>query len=139
VAIAIGLIKGNTGGGSADPPSNPPGSTASSPSSGSTTGATVETMKTFTADYLATVTQSPRTTFAELTPEFKTESGGFSGYSRFWKTIRSARLTTFSADPKALTVTYEVAYVHTDGSETNDDVTLDLTYEGGKYLISGDS
>ena len=71
-------------------------------------------MESFIEDYLATVTEDPRATFAMLTPAFQAASGGLSGYQSFWNTIADAEPTSVSADPDTLTVDYH-GRLHPDG------------------------
>lgn len=96
-------------------------------------------MESFIEDYLATVTRNPRAAFAMLTPEFQAASGGFRGYRSFWGTIESAEVISVSADPDTLTVSYRVEYTRKDGSTLQDDVSLRLLFEDGRYLIAGES
>ena len=120
-------------------PSPSPSPTSESPSPSPTPQPTAKGMESFIADYLATVTQDPRAAFAMLTPDFQDASGGLSGYRSFWDTIASAELATISADPKTQTVSYTVEYTREDGSTTTDDVSLQLLFEDGQYLIAGES
>lgn len=124
------------------------GSTSSSSPSSSPTGSTgpatpaaptAAGMKGFIADYLATVTEDPDTAFTMLTPAFQRQSGGISGYKGFWDTIARADLGSISADPKDLTVTYDVEYTRRDGSQVAGHVSLDLVHRHGRYLIAGES
>ena len=94
-------------------------------------------MESFIEDYLATVTGNPRAAFAMLTPAFQEASGGLSGYQSFWNTIASAEPTSVSADPGSLTVDYTVDYTREDGSTVTDEVSLQLVFEDGRYLIAG--
>jgi hypothetical protein len=94
-------------------------------------------MQRFLATYLATVTSDRQAAFAMLTRPYQTASGGFSGYDGFWRTITSARASDVTADPSALTVSYSVAYTHTDGQHTTEHHTLQLVRSGSSYLISG--
>ena len=96
-------------------------------------------MESFIEDYLATVTANPRAAFAMLTPAFQQASGGLSGYQSFWNTIASAEPTSVSADPGSLTVDYTVDYTREDGSTATDEVSLQLVFEDGRYLIAGES
>ena len=96
-------------------------------------------MKGFIADYLATVTRSPDTAFSMLTPAFQRQSGGISGYNGYWHTISDASLRSVSANPRDLTVAYDVLYTKTDGSQVPGNVNLQLVYQDGQYLIAGES
>jgi serine/threonine protein kinase len=118
---------------------SPSPSPSPSPSKSRTPQPTARGMESFIGDYLATVTQDPRAAFAMLTPDFQDASGGLSGYRSFWDTIDSADLTSVSADPETQTVSYTVEYTREDGSTTTDDVSLQLLFEDGRYLIAGES
>jgi arylsulfatase A-like enzyme len=96
-------------------------------------------MEQFISTYLATVTSDDHATYAMLTPRFQQQSGHYGGYHGYWKTIASASPSHLTADPAAMTVTYDVAYVKTDGSTTTGHVTLDLVKQGSSYLIAGES
>jgi len=97
-------------------------------------------MESFINDYLATVTTDPKTAWEMLTPSFQDASHGYGHYHGFWKTIESAQPTSIEADPQTLQVHYSVDYVEKkDQSRTSDDVTLQLVYQDGNYLIDGES
>ena len=100
---------------------------------------TARGMEEFISNYLATAPSSPATTYEMLTPGFQRESGGFGGYSGYWQTIATADLVEVQADPESLVVEYVVAYVREDGSETTDDVRLQLEYRDGEYLIADET
>jgi hypothetical protein len=74
-----------------------------------------------------------------LTRSFQKDSGGFGKYQGFWRTISSATPRDITADPAAMTVSYGVDYVKTDGSESSDEVTLQLVRNGSSYLINGEA
>jgi hypothetical protein len=95
-------------------------------------------MRSFIENYLATAPKDPATTFTQLTPEFQDASGGLEGYTGFWKTIESATLTSFTADPQALTVDYAVDYVRTDQTTASGQVHLQLTFADGTYKIASE-
>ena len=96
-------------------------------------------MQQFIATYLSTVTQDDHATYAMLTPGFQDASGKYGGYHGFWKNIESATPSNIQADPGAMTVSYDVDYVKTDGSTSSDHVTLDLVKQGSSYLIAGEA
>ena len=96
-------------------------------------------MSDFVTSYLSTVTSDPRSTFEMLTPQFQQQSNGYAGYSGFWGTVESASPRDVTADPKALTVSYTVDYVMTNGRQSTQDVTLQLAREGDGFLIAGES
>jgi hypothetical protein len=138
VAIGVAALTGN-GSPNAAPPSSPgtnPGSTGSSPPS---TAAEETAMKEFVTQYLSTVTTDDHATFRMLTPAFRGQSGGFNGYDGFWSTIRSATPSNMTADARALTVSYDVAYVKVTGAHVTDHRTLHLVKSGSSYLIDGDT
>jgi serine/threonine protein kinase len=119
----------------------PSASRHSSPSkpSSSNPGHQAAAIRTFITNYLATVTSDQQASWAMLTPAFQRESGNFGQYQKFWRSISSATPHDISPDPAALTVTYGVDYVHTDGSTSTDEVTLQLVQQGSSYLIDGES
>ena len=95
-------------------------------------------MRSFITNYLSTVTTDQRVSWAMLTPEFQRASGGFGQYQGYLRTIRSATPRGITPDPAAMTVSYDVDYVRTDGSTTSDEVTLRLVPDGSSYLIDGE-
>ena len=95
-------------------------------------------VRTFLKDYFSLVTSDPEATFAMLTPEFQEESGGYEGYTGFWSTISSARPYDIAVDPDSLTTTYTIDYVTTSGRTTTQQGRLQLTRDGGDYLIAGE-
>jgi serine/threonine protein kinase len=121
------------------PSSSPSATESASPSPSASPRPTADGIETFIEDYLATVTSNPRQAFAMLTPSFQEASGGLSGYQSFWNTIASAEPTSVSADPGSLTVDYTVDYTREDGSTATDEVSLQLVFEDGRYLIAGES
>ncbi|GAA1929685.1 hypothetical protein GCM10009737_34390 [Nocardioides lentus] len=124
---------------SAAPSPSDPGPTSPTPSPSPSQEPDAEEMATFVDNYLGTVVADPSSSWQQLTPAFQQASGGFGQYSGFWSNYTSATPRDVSADPDALTVSYTVDYVLADGREDTDQVTLQLAYEGGQYLISGES
>src|SRR4029078_4043643 len=114
-----------------------PSSPKSSASSGTKDQAAA--MEDFITTYLATVTQDDHATYAMLTPEFQKASKTDGGYHGFWKTVESATPSNVQADPRAMTVSYDVDYVKTDGSTSSDHVTLQLVKNGSSFLIAGEA
>jgi serine/threonine protein kinase len=134
VVVALVLLLGP----SDDPPggtAGDPSPTSSSPGTESPAPPTAPGMTQFVEDYLSEVTQDPRSTWDRLTPSFQDASGGFDSYSDFWTRVESAEPSDIRADPSNLTVRYEVEYEMRSGDETEDDVTLVLTWDGERYLI----
>ena len=74
-----------------------------------------------------------------LTPAFQDHSGQYGGYHGFWRTIQSATPHNLVADPAALTVTYDVDYVRTDGTTATGHSTLHLVANGASFLINAES
>jgi eukaryotic-like serine/threonine-protein kinase len=136
-AIAAYLGSGDSGRPTAAPRS--PSSSTSSPTSTSSAASPGEQMRSFITTYLSTVTSDQHRSWAMLTPSFQDESGGFGQYRQFWRTITSATPRDITPDPAAMTVTYGVDYVKTDGSSTSDQVTLQLVPSGSSYLIAGEA
>lgn len=92
----------------------------------------------FVGTYLSTVTSDRRASYAMLTPEFQSASGGFDGYDDFWGTIASARPSDISVDAEGLTVSYDVVYRTVTGDRDEDSVTLQLQRTDDGYLIAGE-
>jgi serine/threonine protein kinase len=135
-AAYLGTRDNGTPSASDRPPSSP---STSPPSSASTPRATVAAMESFITTYLATVTSDQHASWQMLTPAFQKASHGFGSYQKFWRTISSARPHNIRSDPDAMTVSYDVDYVRTDGSTTSDEVTLQLVQDGTAYLINGEA
>jgi eukaryotic-like serine/threonine-protein kinase len=146
LVLVLGLVTWAVLGGDDETKSPAAQSSADNPSGGASSASqqpdrpTADGMETFIQDYLATVTTDPQAAFAMLTPSFQAASGGIDGYRGFWDTIRTATVTSFSTvDPGTLTVGYTVDYTRTDGSTAQDDVSLQLVYQDGDYLIDGEA
>ena len=144
VAVAVlgfaALTSGDNNGGN----DQAGGGTSSSPGSPKTSGSSgtqdqAAAMEAFITTYLATVTQDDHATYAMLTPAFQQESGKFGGYHGFWKNMESATPSNVHADPAAMTVSYDVDYVKTDGTTSSDHVTLQLVENGSSFLIAGEA
>lgn len=116
-------------------PKKSPPSTSASPTQEETEVA----MEQFAADYLATAPSDPRTTYAQLTPDFQAASGFYEGYSGFWGSIESASLEDVSADPEELVLRYRVRYVTEQGRAEEDDVELQLVRDGDSFKIAGEA
>jgi serine/threonine protein kinase len=95
-------------------------------------------MRAFVEDYFAQVTSDPESTFAMLTPEFQSQSGGFEGYQGFWSTIESATPRDIRADPRSLTTTYTIDFVTASGRTTTEQGRLQLVRQGDGFLIAGE-
>ena len=88
------------------------------------------------AQYLDTVTRDPETTWEQLTPSFQESSNGYDGYTGFWSTVESATPRNIDANPDDMTVSYTVDYVMKNGDRRTEDVTLELVFKDGRYLIN---
>jgi serine/threonine protein kinase len=95
-------------------------------------------MQAFVDDYFSRVTSDPESTFELLTPQFQAQSGGFEGYSGFWRTIESATASDIRADVEAMAVSYTITYVTTSGRTTTQQGRLLLRESGDGYLIAGE-
>jgi eukaryotic-like serine/threonine-protein kinase len=138
VLVAFGVIAWAALSGLSDNPSatsTPPSSSGSSSSTGSPGVSRARAMQDFLDTYLSTVTSDRQRAWAMLTASYQAASGGFSSYDGFWSTISSATPSHVTADPSAMTVTYDVAYVKTSGQHTTEHHTLQLVRSGGSYLI----
>ncbi|HET6938925.1 MAG TPA: serine/threonine-protein kinase [Nocardioides sp.] len=142
IAFAIGLHDGgDAGSGAASDGSGSPSASAShSDSAGPSNSADAPTedgMTSFISDYIGTAVSDPASAFQMLTPEFQRQSGGLRGYESFWDGVNNAKIESISADPDALQVSYRYRY-NRRGGPTVDDVTLQLVYQDGQYLIDGE-
>jgi eukaryotic-like serine/threonine-protein kinase len=117
--------------GKSDGPSSP-----STQSSAPNRAEQASAMEDFLVSYLSTVTSNRHAGWEMLTPAYQDQSGGFSGYNSFWKTIDTATPSNVSADPSSQTVTYDVAYRKVDGEHVTEHVTLQLVPSGSSYLIA---
>ena len=137
--LAIGYAVLTAGGngtpraGASRPPSSPTqgSSRSSAPAAGQ-----AQAMEDFLTTYLATVTSDRHAAWEMLTPAYQDASGGFGSYSGFWSTIASAAPSDVTADPAAMTVTYDVAYERHNGTRTSEHHTLQLVHDGSSYLIN---
>lgn len=135
-AVATRLGGDGTEDPSADPTSSQPGGDGSeSPA----TGPTAEGMEDFVASYLDTVVADPASAFGMLTPAFQEASGGFDDYRAFWGEVTATELRSVDADPDSLTVSYSYKYDRKGHGSVEDDVTLQLEFADGSYLIAGEA
>jgi eukaryotic-like serine/threonine-protein kinase len=100
---------------------------------------TEQELESFASDYVSTAVSDPDTSWQRLTPAFQNQSGGREGYDSWWDQFESAQARDVSADPDAMTVSYTVDYVYSDGRRTSDNVTLQLVEQGGDLLVAGES
>lgn len=94
-------------------------------------------IEAFVGDYLGLVTSDKRAAFDMLTPDYQEESGGFSGYRSWWRQVKSVDLLQIDAQAQELTVSYRVRYDMKKGRDREENITLDLSFDEGDYLIAG--
>lgn len=114
-------------------PTSPP---PSSPSESSTETPDISSMANFAIDYVTTAAEDPRSGFAMLTPEYQAASGGYAGYSGFWGDVSNVRISNVTADPEAMTTSYDFSYDYPSKGRVDERVTLNLTLTDGTYLIN---
>jgi hypothetical protein len=107
-----------------------------SPSASASARPTAAGMESFIRDYVSTVSDDPDRSWTMLTPKFQRESGGLDHYRSFWASATNGRVLSITADPKSLSVSYQV---HFDNFHNGPGPTvLDLKYQDGHYLIDGE-
>ncbi len=135
LAVVGYVVLTHRGSGSDGTAQNSPGKHSSSAPAKSSKP-TEKGIESFIRDYVSTVSVDPSKSWMMLTPKFQQESGGFEKYQRFWDPATNGRVLSISADPKNLTVSYQV---HFDDFDNGPGPTvLDLKYDNGKYLIDGE-
>jgi hypothetical protein len=138
--IAVAALGGFGGAGSGSPSSSGPRAGAGGPSSSSPatdpSARQAQAMRRFLGTYMSTVTSNRPAAWAMLTKPYQAASGGYGSYDGFWSTIRTATPSNVTADPTAMTVSYDVAYVKADGQRTTEHHTLQLVKNGSSYLIN---
>ncbi len=97
---------------------------------------TTRGMKSFIRDYVATVASDPDIAWQMLTPKFQRDSGGLDSYREFWRPARNGRVLSISADPRDLSVSYQVRFDNWDNGPGP--TVLDLVFDDGRYLIDGE-
>ena len=135
LAVVGYVVLSNSGSGS-DGAAKGPAATSTSSASPKTSKPTAKGIESFIRDYVSTVSVDPSKSWLMLTPKFQQESGGFPRYQSFWDPATNGQVLSISADPKNLTVSYQV---HFDNFHNGPGPTvLDLKFENGKYLIDGE-
>lgn len=140
VLLIIGLITAmNLLGNDTDPPASGSDRQTTSVPPASQSRPTAAGMEQFMRRYLTTVARDPAIAWTMLTPAFQQSSGGYQGYIAWWRGLEKATLTSISANPTDLTVSYDVRYDWAKGQGKHklrkDDPTLELTHSDGNYLI----
>jgi hypothetical protein len=93
-------------------------------------------LERFAEDYVRTASSDPRRGYDLLTADYQQASGGLAGYEGFWGRVSDVRVERVSPDPDAMRVTYLYSYLF-DGARRTEEVTLQLTQDGDRYLIEG--
>lgn len=122
---------------SKSPSQSPSKSPSQSPSATPAAVPSSTQMQAFVRTYLDTADADPQSGFALLTPGFQSASQGIAGYRGFWDGVSDVRLNSVSADPQALTVTYNYSY-SSNGLSRTQTVSLALSYDPatGDLLIA---
>lgn len=136
VALTVIAFLVGMGGDEEDPGPSADSSPSADASSAPADGPTAADMEQFAEDYVALAVSDPESAFDQLTPAYQEESRGLDGYLGFWGEVTEASIDSVSADPEDLTVSYTYTY-RRSGERTTEDVTLQLVFRDGEYLISG--
>jgi hypothetical protein len=137
VSVVLTRVLGDSSDPVADAPVSTPSATSEvSPSATPPAAPTAEGMESFIRQYLATAPTNQETSFQELTPEFQAASPD---YRSFWGSVSDIDVSSITADPANLTVTYVYSY-RRDGKRVRDErVSLQLAFSDGRYAIAGES
>lgn len=136
VALSVVLFNSGSRSGSNATPTTGSGSDAGS-SSSADPQPTTEGMTAFIRKYVKEVSEDPDQAWTMLTPKFQRASGGLDRYRDFWGPATNGRVLSISADPHALTVSYQV---HFDDFDNGPGPTrLDLSFNKGRYLINAEN
>jgi serine/threonine protein kinase len=107
-----------------------------SPSATAAAKPTAQGMESFIRDYVSTVASDPDKSWQMLSPKFQVQSGGIDTYRRFWGSATNGRVLSISADPRTLTVSYQVRF---DNFKNGPGPTvLVLKFDHDRYLIDGE-
>lgn len=117
-----------------DPAADPDESAEASPSP--TQAPSEAGIKQFISDYLKTASSDPDKGFTMLTSSFQSASPNYVG---FWSSVQNPEITSISADADARTVTYVYEYSRAGQGRRSDEVSLQLVFRDGTYLIDGES
>lgn len=123
---------------STTPPAAPDDQHATPPGGPAAAGPSAVGVRDFVASYLRSAPSSPPSGFRMLTPRYQAASGGLAGYEAFWgevSRIRSVSPVTVRLDP--LEATYTYTYDRQHHGTVTETITLQLVYQGGRYLIDG--
>ncbi|MBF6354084.1 serine/threonine protein kinase [Nocardia higoensis] len=158
LAVVLLLTRDTGGDETAAPPSLPASAEATTPSDETTDEDSAESV----TSTVPTTTPSPTTTtaapagdaaqfaqgyyamlpgdiagaWAQLSPAYQAQTGGYGSYASFWSSIRSVSVTSVTPDgPDRATVS--LTYVKTDGTVAGESRWISVTRDGGRTLISG--
>ncbi|AJR18588.1 serine/threonine-protein kinase [Pimelobacter simplex] len=135
VAVLGGVLLATRGGDDGAPAAGGDRSTsASTPDESTATPQppTEAAMIEFARQYVATASADPSRGFAMLTPAYQQRSPS---YAEFWGQMKNPEIETITADPAAMTVTYEYRYVFPGKGRTSERVTLHLVDDDGTLRI----
>ncbi|WP_203335408.1 serine/threonine-protein kinase [Nocardioides limicola] len=91
----------------------------------------------FIRAYVDAAVHNTREGYRMLTPEYQSDSGGFTGYRGWWSQFLSASVSDVRPDAEAMRVAYRIEYVRDDGSTFAEQVHLDLELRNGRLVIAG--
>ncbi|MBH0774681.1 serine/threonine-protein kinase [Nocardia bovistercoris] len=76
--------------------------------------------------------------WAQLSPSYQAQTGGYGAFSSFWSSIRSVRVNGVTPNG-ADAATASLTYVKSDGSTATENRWLRVSSEGGRLVISASS
>ena len=112
-------------------------STEASPTAVPGPGGTRAAMRSFVQQYIATALADPSSAWQELSPRFQQDccDGSLGNYAGYWNTIDNATLRDVVADPAAMQVSYIITWDPAGRPPEDENVTLGLVRQDGRYLI----
>lgn len=111
----------------------PPTSHAAAPQEGPPTP---EQMAQFVQGYYGRLPGDINGAWAQLSPGYQAQTGGFGAYSQFWSTIRGVRVGAVNPTGPD-TVVADLTYTLSGGSTSSENRWFRVTNEGGRLVISG--
>ena len=115
----------------APPPTTPAPTTPSGPP-------TPDKVAAFIQGYYGMLPGNISGAWAQLSPSYQSQTGGYNAYSSFWSSIRSVRVNGVTPDG-GQGATASLTYVKTDGSTSTESRWFRVSSEGGRLLISASS
>ncbi|MET7771106.1 serine/threonine-protein kinase [Nocardia sp. NPDC005366] len=132
----------------------PPQTTPAAPSSTTTTSSTTSSSTTVsttpsgppTPDKIASFIQgyygmlpgNIAGAWAQLSPAYQAQTGGYNAYASFWSSIRSIRVNSVTPNGNQ-GATASLTYVKNDGSTATESRWFQVAADGGRLLISASS